>query len=110
MNGLLKTSFWVTAEIIRCNGLFMPMTVLHKGDADRGLVLLKQYIAGEGAIAHAQRRNMDGHLGWVHPLGDDPITEAEVDEYMSRQRGYDEDLWLIEVEDPKKCYIPPEIC
>lgn len=108
LNEDIKTSFWVTAEIIRSNGLFMPMMVVHKGDADRGLVLLKQYIAGEGAIVHAQRRGMDGKLGWVQPLGDDPISEAEVDEYMSRQRGYDEDLWLIEVEDPKRNYVPPE--
>jgi len=102
----LKTSFWVSAEVRRCDGLFLPATILHKGDEDRGLVMIKQYIAGQGCILHGQRRDMEGTLKWYHPQGADPIEERMADDYIARQRDFDEDLWVIEVDDPKRQYSP----
>lgn len=102
----LKTSLWVAAEIRRCDGLFLPMTVEQRGDGDRGLVLIKQYVAGQGCILYGQRRNSEGKLGWHKPLGEDFVPEFEATDYMMRQRKYDEDLWLLEVDDPKGLYQP----
>ncbi len=102
----LKSGIWVAAEIRRCDGLFLPMTVQHRGDEDRGLILIKQYIAGEGCILYGQRRDMAGKLDWCRPLGDDPVAEPEADAYIARQRQYDADLWVIEVEDPRRRYSP----
>lgn len=102
----LKTSLWVSAEIRRCDGLFMPLMVLHKGDQDRGLVMIKQYIAGQGCLVYEQRRNMENRMGWHKPLGDDPVEEAKADDYINRQRQYDEDLWVLEIDDPKRQYSP----
>lgn len=102
----IKTSFWITAEIRRCDGNFMPMTILHRGDEGRGLVLIKQYIAGQGCILHTRRRDIADRLGWHNPLGSQPVDEGKADEYIVRQRQYDEDLWVIEVDDPKAQYLP----
>lgn len=102
----LKTSLWVSAEIRRCEGLFLPVMVLHKGDGDRGLVLIKHYVAGQGVILYVQRRDMAGKFIWARPLGDDFIAENKADEYILRQRKFDEDLWVIEVEDPRSVYQP----
>ena len=102
----LKTSLWISAEIRRCDGLFLSAMILHKGDGDRGLVLIKQYIAGQGCILHGQRRDMDGKLKWFRPLGDEPVEEGAADDYITRQRQYDDDLWVMEVEDPKRHYSP----
>ena len=102
----IKTSFWVSAEIRKCDGVFLPMTILHKGDDGRGLVLIKQYIAGKGCIIHSRRRDMDGILGWHTPLGQEVVDEIKADEYIARQRQYDEDLWVVEVEDPRQQYAP----
>lgn len=101
----LKTSFWVSAEIRKCDGLFLPMTVIHKGDEARGLVLIKQYIAGQGCILHNRRRDSAGRLGWNTPL-DGVVDEAKADDYIARQRKYDEDLWVLEVDDPRRVYTP----
>lgn len=87
----------------------MPFMVLHKGDGDRGLVLIKQYVAGQGCRLHSQVRDMDGRMQWRRPLGDDLIIEAKVDEYIARQRDFDDDLWVIEVEDPKDQYTPNDL-
>lgn len=102
----IKTSFWVSAEIRRCDGLFLPMTILHRGDGDRGFVLIKQYIAGQGCILHTRKRDMDGRLGWHNPLGSEAIDEGMADDYIVRQRQYDEDLWVMEVDDPRAKYSP----
>lgn len=103
----LKTSLWVSAEIRRCDTLFLPMTVLHRGDADRGLVLIRQSTGMRDCILHAQQRDISGKLQWYYPLGPDAVENAVADEYIARQRGYDEDLWAVEVDDPRGQYSPP---
>lgn len=100
----LKTGLMVSAEIRRCEGLFLSAVLLHKGDEDRGQILVKHFVHGEGARIYSQTRNMDDQLIWHQPLGDDFMAEAKADEYIKRQRAFDEDLWVLEVEDPKGIY------
>ncbi len=103
----LKTSLWVSAEIRRCDILFLPMTVLHRGDADRGLVLIRQSVGVRDGILHARRRDMSGKLQWYNPLGPDVVENSVMDDYIARQRQYDDDLWVLEVDDPRGQYSPP---
>lgn len=96
----------MSAEIRRCEGLFLNTALLHRGDDERGLILIKKYVHGEGARVFTQSRDLDDKLTWIEPLGDQWVDEAEADQYISRQRGFDEDLWVIEVDDPKDQYVP----
>lgn len=100
----LKTGLIVSAEIKRCENLFLSAVVLHKGDEDRGLILIKHYVHGEGARLYAQTRNLDDQLIWHQPLGDGFMIETKADDYIKKQIGYDEDLWVLEIEDPKDKY------
>ena len=102
----LKTSIWVGAEIRRLEVELTTAMVLRKGDADRGLVLIKQNLLGPGCVLYVQGRDLDGNLGWRCPLGEEPVPEDKADSYIARQRDYDEDLWVIEIEDPKGTYKP----
>jgi len=103
-NVRLKTDLWVSAEIRRCDILFIPAVVLHKGDAERGLVLIKQYVHGQGCKIYAQTRDFDDNLNWQPPLGEDWLQEMKADDYIKRQRRFDEDLWVLEIEDAKDQY------
>ena len=38
----------------------------------------------------------DGERLWIQPVAG---TESELDAYIERQRGYDPDLWVVEIED-----------
>ncbi|MDG1995770.1 MAG: DUF1491 family protein [Emcibacteraceae bacterium] len=102
----LKTGLWVAAEIRRLEIQFIPAVVLHKGDEARGLVLIKQYVHGQGARLYSQTRDIDDNLIWHEPLGGNFMEERKADEYITRQRNFDEDLWVIEIEDNKGQYKP----
>ena len=39
----------------------------------------------------------DGERLWIQPVVSD--SEGELDAYIARQRGYDPDLWVVEIED-----------
>ena len=39
----------------------------------------------------------DGDRLWIQPVTSD--SESELDAYVARQRGYDPDLWVVEIED-----------
>lgn len=102
----LKSSLLVSAEIRRCEGLFISGVILHKGDDERGLILIKQFVSGEGARIFTQSRDDEGTLIWHQPLGESWLDEAKADQYIARQRNFDEDLWVIEIDDPKNIYTP----
>ncbi|WP_138380312.1 DUF1491 family protein [Luteithermobacter gelatinilyticus] len=104
----VKTSFWVSAEIRKLEGRLITAMVRYKGDVDRGLVLIKQNLMGDGSILYTQGRDPQGRLGWRTPLGPDPLPEDKAEDYIARQRKFDEDLWVLEIEDPQRVYVPGE--
>ncbi len=104
----LKSSLLVSAELRRCEGLFINGVILHKGDEERGLIIIKQFVSGSGTRIFTQSRDEQGLLGWHQPLGDDWLEEQKADAYIARQRNFDEDLWVIEVDDPKNIYSPED--
>lgn len=104
----LKTGLLVSAEIKKCELLFLSAVVFHKGDEDRGLIIIKHYVHGEGARIYAQTRDLDDKLIWHQPLGDEFITEIKADDYIKRQIGFDQDLWVLEIDDPKNIYSPEQ--
>jgi hypothetical protein len=93
----LTADFWVHAYLARLRQLEIPAFVVSKGDATAGAVLVKlNTLDGQ---AKAFQRSFDmvtGARQWV-VLAEG--AEADVDASLARQRGFDPDLWVIEVED-----------
>ena len=93
----LVTSFWVQAYLTRLRLQDIQGFVVVHGDDDAGAVLVK--INTLDGRAAAWQRGFDLETGarqWVELLAGD---EGEVDAAITRQRGFDGDLWVIEVED-----------
>lgn len=93
----LTADFWVRAYLNRLRLADIPAFVTAKGDATAGAVLVKlNTLDGQ---ARAYQRSFDllsGQRAWVVLAeGDD----AEVEAALARQRDFDPDLWVIEVED-----------
>ncbi|SLN30473.1 hypothetical protein ROG8370_01185 [Roseovarius gaetbuli] len=93
----LTASFWVQAYLARLRLADIPAFVVAHGDDTGGAVLVKlNTLDGQ---AHAYQRSFDlmtGARAWV-VLAEG--AEAEVDAAITRQRGFDPDVWVIEVED-----------
>jgi hypothetical protein len=97
MEPRLTTGFWVQAYLTRLRLADIPAFVTARGDGSAGAVIVK--VNRLDGTATAWQRGFDlatGERAWsVLAEG----AEAEVDAALARQRGYDPDLWLIEVED-----------
>ncbi|MAS45711.1 MAG: GTP-binding protein Era [Rhodobacteraceae bacterium] len=91
----LTAEFWVQAYLTRLRLANIPAYVTARGDATAGAVLVKVYTCDGQARAFERRMTLEGRE-WMK-LAEGP--EGEVDAAISRQRGFDRDLWVIELED-----------
>ena len=93
----LTAELWVQAYLTRLRLAGIPAFVVARGDDTAGAVLVK--LNPLNGTATAYQRSVDlfsGNRIWVE-LAKGP--EPEVDETIARQRSFDPDLWVIEVED-----------
>lgn len=92
----LTAEFWVKAYLARLRLADIPAFVTARGDATAGAVLVKSNRLDGTAQAWARSYGVGGERIWISVAEGD---EAEVDAAIGRQRGFDPDLWVIEVED-----------
>ncbi len=92
----LTADFWVRAYLARLRLADIPAFVTARGDATAGAVIVKLNLLDGQARAFSRSFDIDGARVWA-PLAEG--EEAEVDAALARQRRYDTDLWVIEVED-----------
>ena len=93
----LTARLWVDAYLTRLRLADIPAFVTAHGDDTGGAVLVK--LNTLDGLARAFTRSFDlttGDRTWVALAEGE---EAEVDAAVARQRGFDPDLWVIEVED-----------
>lgn len=93
----LTAEFWVTAYLARLRLADIPAFVVSRGDATAGAVLVKMNtLDGQAEAFQRSFDLMTGARAWVSlSMGDEP----DVDAAISKQRAFDRDLWVIEVED-----------
>ena len=93
----LTAALWVSAYLNRLRLADIAAYVTAKGDPTAGAVVVK--VATLDGRAQAFQRSFDLMANtrvWV-VLAEGP--EPEVDAMLTRQRGRDPDLWVIELED-----------
>lgn len=97
MSARLTSAFWVAAYLARLRLADIPAFVVAHGDDTAGAVLVKLNRLDDHATAFQRQFDlMADRRSWV-VLAEGP--EPEVDAAIARQRGFDADLWVIEVED-----------
>ncbi|MBT9384056.1 DUF1491 family protein [Pseudooceanicola sp. CBS1P-1] len=93
----LRARIWVDAYLTRLRLMDIPAFVTAHGDDGAGAVLVKMNtLDGRAQLFQKGFDLMSGARRW-DVLAEGP--EAEVDAAASRQRSFDPDLWVIEVED-----------
>ena len=93
----LTAEFWVQAYLARLRLQDIPAFVVTHGDDTAGAVLVKlNTLDGQARAFQRSFDSMSGARAWV------TLAEGEertVDEAVAKQRSFDPDLWVIEVED-----------
>ena len=93
----LTADIWVSAYLARLRALAIPAFVVNRGDATAGAVLVKlNTLDGQACCYQRSFDLMTGDRKWVVLIDGE---EAAVDASVAKQRSFDPDLWVIEVED-----------
>jgi hypothetical protein len=93
----LTADIWVSAYLTRLRLTEIPAFVVQRGDSTAGAVLVKlNTLDGKARCYQRSFDLMTGERKWMVLVEGD---EAEVDASIVKQRGFDPDLWVIEVED-----------
>ncbi|WP_020591903.1 DUF1491 family protein [Kiloniella laminariae] len=100
-NADLSADLWIMAQVRQSNQRGIPAMILHKGDRDRGSLLLKINLLGPGCQILSQTRDLDGNLAWMAANKGALMSEPDADEYVARALKRDPDLWVVELEDRK---------
>ena len=100
----LKAEIWIKAQIRICDLNFLSAVVARRGDSDAGAILLKINRFEAGIEVYAQVRDPEGQRAWMCGTGREPVSEPEASAYIEKQSKYDQDLWVLEIEDPNYKY------
>ena len=93
----LASGVWVSAYLTRLRLADIPAFVVARGDETAGAVLVKLNTLDGNAKAFQRSFDMmTGERTWM-VLAEG--TEQDVDVSVAKQRSFDCDLWVIEVED-----------
>lgn len=93
----LASGVWVSAYLTRLRLADIPAFVVARGDETAGAVLIKlNTLDGNAKALQRSFDMMTGERTWM-VLADG--IEQDVDMSVAKQRSFDSDLWVIEVED-----------
>ena len=93
----LTARFWIDAYLTRLRVFDIPAFVVSHGDDTAGAVLVKlATLDGQAQLFHRSFDLQTGDRTWAEMLSG---GEPDVDAAIARQREFDPDLWVVEVED-----------
>lgn len=94
----ISSDIWVYALIRRVELAGAFATLVRKGDARAGAVLVKVVDRRGGeARLYAEAVRGEGEAVWMQPV--DSRAEADIDAYLARAARIDPDVWVVEIED-----------
>lgn len=96
MTPRLTSEFWVQAYLTRLRGADIPAFVTAKGDVTAGAILVKLNTLDGQAQAFQRSYDETGARIWITLSTG---TDADVESTLAKQRNFDPDIWIIEVED-----------
>jgi hypothetical protein len=99
----LKSEIWVRAYLRRCQADNIPAVVVRRGDEAAGAIFIcVDRLDGTISLygpAPAGLAGSESERRFVNCFGARAVSAAEVTAYLARQREFDPDLWIIEIED-----------
>lgn len=94
----LKSDIRAAAQIRRAQAAGAFAVVARRGDPDAGSIVVKVYMGARLARLFVEGRDDKGCAMWREPF-EKPVEEAQIDAYLDKEKCFDSDLWIIEIED-----------
>jgi len=94
----LPSALWVSATLRKHNATGGFAAVVNKGEPESGSLVVRLNLLDGTSRLLTETRDLDGGLGWLPPLGPDPLPDDKVDAYVTRAVGRDPDVWIVEIE------------
>jgi hypothetical protein len=99
----VKSGIWVSAYLRRCQAEGVPAVVVRRGDEAAGAIFIcVDRLDGTVALYGPAPAGIEGsetERRWVNCFDAQTASAAEASLYLERQKQFDSDLWVIEVED-----------
>jgi len=99
----IKSEIWVRAYLRRCQSEGVPVVIVRRGDEAAGAIFIcVDRLDGTVSLygpAPAGSTGSESDRRWISCFPSPAVGEAEVGRYLARQREFDPDLWIIEIED-----------
>jgi hypothetical protein len=99
----IKSEIWVRAYLRRCQAEGVPVVIVRRGDEAAGAIFIcidrldgTVWLYGP---APAGMVESESDRRWVSCFGARAPSAEEANNYLARQREFDPDLWIIEIED-----------
>src|SRR3546814_17543777 len=81
----------------RCIAEGVPATVVHRGEKNSGMLILKINQLAAGVRVIRQTRDMEGAIAWMPALGGGLVAATEADAYIELALKRDADVWVVEI-------------
>lgn len=94
----LKSEIRVAAHLRRAHNAGAFAVVARRGDPDAGAIAVKVFMGARLARLFVEARDDDGAATWREPQGG-AVDETAIDAYLDKEKRFDSDLWIIEIED-----------
>ena len=88
----------VSAFVRRTNAGGDFATVLQKGDATSGAIILIGLVRGANPRVFERFPSLDGRTAWQSIQSTEPLTPEQVSELVEKRTRRDPDLWIIELD------------
>lgn len=73
-------------------------SVLHKGEADGGTILLVLTERGANARVFERMPDVGGHRRWTRSRAEESDKKQEFADWLDRRAAQDPDLWIVELD------------
>ena len=100
---MLKSEIWVKAHLRRCFSSGLTAVIVNKGAPEAGAIYVQVTISSQEvrifSPAPGPAYDERGERTWSQPLGSAPVSPDKASEYLARQKSFDPDIWIIDIDD-----------
>ncbi|UTW55525.1 DUF1491 family protein [Kordiimonas sp. SCSIO 12610] len=100
----LASKLWIDAHIRACFGKGLPAFVVHKGDVERGGVIIKVDRFDAGILVFERTTTFEGDTVWAKRGPDNGMNAQEAQQIIDKRLKFDSDCWVVEIEDMRSVY------